>query len=277
MKRAAGCFGLVLLALALGARGACADPAPRAKGFEVGERASYRVSWIGIPVGHVRAWMVGKGTLYGRPVYHIVVTMKTNKFLDVFFKVRDRLDTFVDAETLYTLRSERVVSEGGYRADEIMDFDHGLGRARYHSRRNGSTKYYTMPRGIFDAVGACYWFRRVPRLRRGGRIPLVVMYDEKQWPLAVDVEREEKVALPEIGHVDAIRLKPVLRKREIKREEERLVKKSRVRIWISTDGDRVPLRIKSTVPIFGFVDAKLERKETVPPPSTGLSDAALFG
>ncbi len=268
---------VLAMAVALAAGTAWADPGLRAKGFEMGERASYRVSWIGIPVGHVRSWLVGKGTLYGRPVYHIVVTLKTNKFLDMFFKVRDRWDTFLDAETLYTLRSDRVVREGNYRADEIMDFDHGLGRARYHSRRNGSTKYYPMPRGIFDAVGACYWFRRAPRLRQGGRIPLVVMYDEKLWPLAVDVEREEEVVLPEIGRVNALRLKPSLRKPKIERLQERLVKQSRVRIWITTDGERVPVRIKSKVPIFGSVDAKLERKENVPPPASGFSEAVLFG
>lgn len=274
----AGCLAPIVLCAALcvlAAQG-YAEAGERQSGFKVGERFSYRVSWIGIPVAYLRSWVVGEIQLYGRPVYHIVVSVKTARWLDLIFKVRDRFDTFIDTEALIPLRSERIAREGGYYADEVMTYDHGLGRARYHSRRNGSVKHYTVPRGILDAVGAFYWFRRVPRVRVGKRIPIMVMYDEKNWPLAVDVERQEELSLPDIGKVEALRLKPVFRKRKIERDTERLVKQSRVRVWISHDEDRIPLKLMSKVPFFGSVDAKLDKREHVLPPAAGITDAVLF-
>jgi hypothetical protein len=79
--------------------------------FVVGEELNYRASFSGIDAGTARLRVERIDTVRGRPAYHVTLTIDGGI---PFFAVRDRYDSWIDVETLSSLRYRQQVSEGPY-------------------------------------------------------------------------------------------------------------------------------------------------------------------
>ena len=80
--------------------------------FTVGEELTYRASFGGIDAGTARLRVDRIDTVRGRPAYHLLLTIDGGVPL---FAVRDRYDSWIDVETLSSLRYAQDISEGPYR------------------------------------------------------------------------------------------------------------------------------------------------------------------
>src|SRR5689334_18369025 len=54
-------------------------------------------------------------TINNRPVYHITGEGKTHSSYELFYKVRDKYETYIDTATMQPLKFIRNVNEGGYK------------------------------------------------------------------------------------------------------------------------------------------------------------------
>ena len=79
--------------------------------FAVGEELTYAASFGGLPVGTARMRVDGIDVVRGRPAYHVVFTLDGGVPL---FRVRDRYESWIDVQTLSSLRYTQQVSEGRY-------------------------------------------------------------------------------------------------------------------------------------------------------------------
>ena len=95
------------------------------------EKLTYDVRWLGISVGTLTTSILGVKNYKGRDVYVLSATMKTNAFLSRIYKIEDRFVSFMDVETLYTLRHEVSRRDGGYRKSAITDFDQANQKAPF--------------------------------------------------------------------------------------------------------------------------------------------------
>ena len=82
-------------------------PAP----FAVGEELIYKATFGVIPAGTARMRVDGIELVRGRPAYHVVFSIDGGV---PFFRVKDRYESWLDIQTLASLRHRQVISEGRY-------------------------------------------------------------------------------------------------------------------------------------------------------------------
>src|SRR3982074_2543901 len=80
--------------------------------FAVGEELPYRATFGGLPAGSARMRVGGIEVIRGRPAYHVVFAIDGGILL---FRVHDRYESWIDVETLASLRHTQQISEGRYK------------------------------------------------------------------------------------------------------------------------------------------------------------------
>jgi len=218
--------------------------------LSVGERLVYSVRWLGIEVGRGEAEVKEIVPIRGREAYHVVVNVRSAPILDWIYKVRDVHHSYIDVERLHSLRYEKILKEGRYRADEVMEYDQEHHTATYFSRRNGSRKEMQIPPDIQDQLSCGFWFR-LQDLRPDSKIYIPVNADEKNWDMEVKILRPTKVKLPGFQEWEAVEVEPEIQYQGI------FVKRGRIRGWIALDERRIPLKMKVKIPVLGSITARL--------------------
>lgn len=216
----------------------------------VGERLVYSVRWLGIEVGRGEAEVKEIVPIRGREAYHVVVNVRSAPILDWIYKVRDVHHSYIDIEKLHSLRYEKILKEGRYRADEVMEYDQENHKATYFSRLNKSRKEMLIPPDVQDQLSCGFWFR-LQDIQPGSRIDIPVNADEKNWDMEVKVLRKTKVKLPGFAAWEAMEVEPEIQYQGI------FVKRGKIRGWIALDERRIPLKMRVKIPILGAVSARL--------------------
>jgi len=226
----------------------------------VGEEARFGLEWFTFEVGQTVATVKEIVKVGDRDAYHIEIKNRSNKFLDLVFRIRDEYHTYLDVEDLKILRFEKKVEEGNYRAHEEIDFDHEKGEGYYHSLLNGSRKTFSINKGAVDAIGSIYKFR-VLSWKDQDEIQIPVTWDEKGYDLRIPVRREGKKIRSMLGKIESFKVSPY-----IYQTDNPDIKASRIEIWLSRDNGRIPLKMRAKVPIAGSIYAVL-REYKVPEPA----------
>jgi hypothetical protein len=79
--------------------------------FAVGEELVYRATFGGLPAGHARMRVDGIQLVRGRPAYHVLFSIDGGV---PFYRVHDRYESWIDVQTLASLRHTQSISEGRY-------------------------------------------------------------------------------------------------------------------------------------------------------------------
>lgn len=227
------------------------------KKLYVGERLVYSVRWLGVEVGRGEAEVKEIVPLQGRKAYHVVVNVRSAPILDWIYKVRDVHHSYIDTEKLHSLRYEKILKEGRYRADEVMEYDQEHHRAAYFSRRNGSRKQMQIPPDVQDQLSSGFWFR-LQEIQPGSKVYIPVNADEKNWDMEVKILRKTNVRMagarlprPYTGEIEALEVEPEIQYQGI------FVKRGKIRGWIALDEHRVPLKMRVKIPVLGSITARL--------------------
>lgn len=233
-----------------------AQEVPGTKGPIVGEKLTFILRWGVIPVGWATMHVQGIKEYEGHQVYHIVMRAWSNSFLSTFYKLRDIAETDMDVEGLFSWRFYKNQSEGGYRADEEVKFDHKKHMGFYRSFKNGTVKEFQIPPRVQDALSSIYYFRSLP-LKEGESLFMDVNADEKNWKLEVQVKDfQKRKEVRKFGVMDAFYVEPLAQFKGM------FDRRGRVWVWVSSDRRRLPFLVKSKVP-FGSVTATLVKSEIV--------------
>jgi hypothetical protein len=220
--------------------------------IRVGEKLVYEVSWMGVPVGIGELEVREKRVLDGRAAFHVVAAAGTNEFLSKIYPVRDEMHSWIDAETLQSLRFVKKASEGFYRADERVVYDAGKKKGYYESLRSGEKKEFDIAVPVHDVISAFFWARR-QTLTPGKSMKTTVNNGEKDYTLEIDVLRREAKELRGQGVVDTILIEPKTRLEGV------LDKRGRVWVHLENNPARVPIVITFKT-LFGPIVGVLKRK-----------------
>ena len=216
----------------------------------LGERLVYSVRLLGFEVGKGEAEVKEIVPIKGRSAYHIVVNVRSARIIDWIYKVRDVHHSYLDVEKLHSLRYEKILKEGRYRADEVMEYDQEQHKAVYFSRKNGSRKEMLIPPDVQDQLSCGFWFR-LQEMTPGSEIFIPVNADEKNWDLRVKILKKTKVRTPALGEREAMEVIPEIQFQGI------FVKRGKIRCWIGLDERRIPLKMKVKIPVLGSIYAQL--------------------
>lgn len=218
-------LGLALLAPFGALTAQAAAPVP----FVVGEELVFKAQFGILPAGTARMRVEGIDTIRGRPAYHITFAIDGGI---IGFRIHDRYESWMDVETLSSLRHKQDISEGRYKRHTVYEIFPELGQYQKNAEPieasvsnpldDGSFVYAV--RAMTIAVGDTL---RIDRYFRPDRNPVVLMGS-----------RQEDIGVG-AGQFSAIVIQPRIRANGIFGEN------GEAEIWFSDDGRRIPLRIKS--------------------------------
>ena len=220
--------------------------------LQVGEKLTYSVRWMGIEVGSAQTEVKEIIEWEGHSVYHIVTNAQSNRFLSVFYEVKDEMHSYVDVKSLYTWKFVKHQKEGHYRAEEEMVYDQEKGLATYHSLLNGSTKQMEIPKQAQDSLSVLYFFR-LQNLEIGKSVFIPVNADEKNWNLEIKILKLGVLEGLSVGKRTAILTEPLAQFHGV------FVRKGRVWIWFDTAAHHAPLLMRARLP-FGLVEVVLVKE-----------------
>ncbi len=222
------------------------------------EKLTYDVRWCGMSVGILTTSILGITNYKGREAYVLEATMKTNAFLSKIYKIEDRFISYMDVETLYTLRHEVSRRDGNYKKNAVTEFDQTNQKAYYKNFIDKSEKNFDIPIGIHDILSAYYSFMLLP-LRIGDRIDFNVSNNEKNYQSFCLVQSKALIRLPAFDkkEYEAFLIQPYAHLKGAK------VDKGNVNAYFSCEKRRLLLLAKVKGPIFTEVTiylSKIEKK-----------------
>ena len=219
------------------------------KAFAVGERLTFSVDYGFIHAGTALMTIENITKMHGRECYHITSWAFSSGAFAVFFKVRDKIDTYVDTEGIFSWRSEKHLREGKYKADRVYDLYQLRGVSR--NAVNGDT--LTIPPFIQDALSSLYYVRTQP-LEIGDLFRIPHFDNGKVYDLGLKVHKKEKIKVP-AGSFQTILVEPLMASEGIFKKE------GRMKVWLTDDERRIPVKMTSKIAI-GSIGAHLTRIET---------------
>lgn len=224
----------------------------------VGEKLTYDVKWLGIPVGQVILENHGLEEINGEEAYHLTCATFSNKFLSNFFKIEDTVHTWISPAGGYPVRFEKEIKEGHYTKHQVVEYDHENLTATYH-RIDKKRKIITMPipPAVQDVFSTLYWVRQQD-LTLGQHLLLDVNADEKNWVVEVEIKEKGVFDTKPIGKVKAFTLKPTAS------HNGKPLEKGKILVWLTADHRRIPLAFKIKANVFGSATVVLV--EAVLPP-----------
>lgn len=221
----------------------------RNNAFRVGEYLEFEISWKFFKAG-TAAMSVGDTVWNGnRPCYYIKTTANSSSVIDVFYKVRDKVESIIDREGMFPWKFKKRLREGHFRRTRHTLFD------PYRNLAFVKNDTVVVPPYVQDILSSFYFVRTLP-LEVGGHFDIENLSGKDVYPLRVLVHRKQTIKVP-AGKFHCLVVEPVLR------GEGLFNQKGRLTIWMTDDARKIPVMMKSEV-FIGTVDAKLRKyKNTI--------------
>tara|TARA_B100001250_G_scaffold391922_1_gene393263 strand:+ start:106 stop:855 length:750 start_codon:yes stop_codon:yes gene_type:complete len=213
--------------------------------FKVGEYSNFDISFGGIKVGTAEMEIKRKTLIKGASTFHIVGKGKTAPFFDLFFKVRDTYETYLDTLKIRPIKFFRDIYEGGYEKKQRYIFKHSDSLVFF-----GDTSHLIFPTSQ-DMLSALFFARTFNkhRLNQEKSFFIPIFMDEENYLLEILYLYNEKVKT-ELGEINCMVFKPKMQEGRIFKDEEKM------KIWISDDKNRLLIKVETEI-LFGSIKALL--------------------
>jgi len=218
------------------------------KTFSRNEKLKFSVNWKFINVGSAKMEVRGVDEVEGRKAYHIYTEANTAPFFDTFFKVRDTNESWIDIQSLCTLKFASHISEGNYKKNETIIYDQPNKKFSCIEEPN---KAGDIPLWVQDVLSALYYLR-TKELEVGKSYSIDAHTGNSAWPLTVEVVKKEKVKVT-AGEFECFVVIPAVR------EDAGIFQaKGKLWVWLTADTRKIPVLLRSKIAI-GSIDAILEK------------------
>lgn len=214
--------------------------------FSPGEKLTFQVRWAFIPAGEGTIEIHPMETVNGIRSFHFSFTARTYEYIDIFYKVRDRIDAYTD-ETLTRSLLYRKHQEGKRKRTVTVTFDWEKNQARYVDVNENREPIPILP-GSLDPLSVFYAFRLFA-LHEGLEMQLPVTDGKKCVIGKGKVVKRETVKVKDKSY-DTFLVEPDLEHLGGVFEKTRDAK---LKVWVTADGTSTPVRIESEVIVGSFV------------------------
>jgi hypothetical protein len=225
-------------------------PAP----FVPGERLEFQLRWTVVPAGKAVMEVMPMKTIDGSKVYHFRLTARSNGFVDMFFKVRDCIDAYATADMTHAVRYSHQQHEGKTRRQIKVDFDWNKEMAIYND--GGKDRQVDVLPGTFDPLSVFYK-TRMAEFRKDGMIQCPVSDGKKCVTGMAHIVKKEMITTS-CGTYETYLLEPDLRDVGGVFEKD---KNAKIRLWVTADERRMPVKIASKVAVGSFVGELISIKK----------------
>jgi len=211
--------------------------------FKVGEEITYSVWFNFVKAGKSTMKIVSMDSSYGYLTYHSVLETRSVDILDKVYRVRDKLESWIDTDGLFSRKFEKKIREGFYKKKYSVRFDYN------DSLAYSSSDTIPISGFVHDALSIFYYVR-AESLWVGEMFDLNNFDNNKFKPYKVIVRKIEKVKTP-AGEFECFVLEPYTEKGNLFKYKGQLT------IYLSNDIRRLPVKIESEATI-GSMIMKIE-------------------
>ena len=183
-----------------------------------------------------------------RDAIQISAQTRTNSFADAIYRVRNHAISIVSADVSQSFEYNAKQEEGDRRRDTVVYFNTEEETARYVNNKNGENRapIDILP-GTFDPVGLSFFIRCLD-IKVGDELVIPTSTGKEFFFTIVRVKKKVKRKFA-IGKYEAFVLEPDIK------DVGGVFKKSpngKVRIFLSADDQKLPLRMESQVAVGSF-------------------------
>lgn len=226
--------------------------------FTGGEELSYVISYnwfiVYTEVGEVK-FSVEEDPIFGKPSLHLLGEGTTYKAWDLFFKVRDRYESWVDPGTLQPFYFKRHVREGNYKMDleYTLNSKDTLAYSKYKSNDNPvEIDTLKVKPCIYDVITSLYYARNIDfsKYQINDTIPMRVLLDRQVYDLYFRYKGIERIKIRHVGEFECIKFSVLLVEGTVFHGGEDM------QVWVTNDKNRIPVYLESPI-LVGSVKAYL--------------------
>jgi hypothetical protein len=199
--------------------------------FKDGEELTYKLKYGFFTGAEAHLKVEDGGKVDGQPTFHIVADGKTAGTFDVFYKVRNRYETWVDRTTLLPYLYQENRREGSWKHVDKVTFDREAGKIT-------AMKGVVPVKGrVFDFVSAYYFARclDVSVMKIGEKFELPYFLDDEVHTLGITYVGKEQVSCP-LGTFNCLKFSPTIIPGRIFKKDSKLY------LWITDDNNRIPIK-----------------------------------
>ncbi|WP_442589340.1 DUF3108 domain-containing protein [Pedobacter sp. AW31-3R] len=201
--------------------------------FQAGEVLQYKLKYGFITAAEGTLQVLNSDLKFdNQPTYKLVVDARTSGTFDVFYKIRDHYDSYIDKKTLLPYFYQENVREAKYRRQDKARFTQTTKKV-VSNRGN-----FTAPTDqTFDLVSAYYFSRSldIAKMKVGDTFKLNYFLGEKIHQLEIKYVGKEVVD-SKLGKIRCLKFSPSIEPGRIFRKDSNLY------LWITDDGNRVPVK-----------------------------------
>ncbi len=214
--------------------------------FYPGEKLTFRLKWNLIPAGTAVLEVLPMENIDGVKYHHFVMTTKTNSFVDRIYKVRNRIDSFTNQDITRTVLYKKNQLEGDLKSDTVVTFNWKDKEARYTNSGRQKSPVSILP-GTFDPFSIFYYVRLLD-LEENSEIIRPVTDGKRCVIGKAKIIKKTTVRLDDKEH-EAYLIEPELKNiRGVFAKN----KKAKIKLWVTADQRRIPIKIKSKIKIGSF-------------------------
>jgi len=216
--------------------------------FAPGEKLKYALRWENIPAGELLLETHPITTINGTPAYHFVMTAKSNSAVDIFCRIRDRVDAFANTQMTHSILYQKKQSGGRDMRKEMIRFDWMNNEAQFADLGSTHAPIAILP-GSFDPLSAFY-YTRMAISDQNTQIKRPVTDGKQNFIGNARVVGRETITLNSGKRYDTLVLEPEMGLFGGVFKES---KGAKLRIWVTADEKRIPVQIKTKVKVGHFI------------------------
>ncbi|MEE8335340.1 MAG: DUF3108 domain-containing protein [Candidatus Neomarinimicrobiota bacterium] len=217
---------LILLSLFFGVLSLNAQDYP----FKVGEKLDYTAEFNNVPIGYASLSVDSMQIINNQKTYRIEFLARTGNFGDMFYKIRDHINVWLDKKDLFTHKIKKNIREGSYRKkiETIFDYEKMIAI-------NGKDTTVIL-QNIVDPYSLFYLLRTVS-LDEDSPMIFSTYENKKVKEIKFKVGTKAVINSP-LGSFTCIPVKPFNVDRSLFKNQ------GSMKIWFSEDKRRLPVKIQ---------------------------------
>nr|WP_244518679.1 DUF3108 domain-containing protein [Parapedobacter composti] len=220
-------FGLALVAVG--------QPLPYLKepSFKAGEELHYRLRYGVVSAATGVLKVEDSKIKFSSPhSYHLSARGSTSGTFSIFYTVDNRYDSYIDSRTFLPHYYTENIREGNYRRTDIVRFNHPKRTVQGNKGTFKSESAQT-----FDLLSAYYFARNLDlsNIKPGHSFKLTYFLNDEIATLGIEYIGIEQIKTP-LGTLECLKFSPEIAPGRIFRKDSRLY------LWVTNDGNRIPVR-----------------------------------
>ena len=223
-------------------------PLKKAAVFQEGEVLNYKLRYGFITAAEATIKVQNSDLKFdNKPTWKLSVDAQTSGTFDVFYKIRDHYDSYIDKTDLLPYFYQENIREGSYKRQDKARFTQDA--KKVVSNRGTFTTPTTQ---TFDLVSAYYFARSldISKLKIGDKFKLNYFLGDEISALEIEYVGKETVK-NKLGNIRCLKFSPSIKPGRIFKKDSRLY------LWVTDDGNRVPVKAQVEI-LVGAVTMELK-------------------